>query len=52
MTNNDIVMQGSPSMENTFLIDQPITNKNYALKTAGFWIRFWAFYLMDSLLLL
>ncbi|TQR33511.1 RDD family protein [Lysinibacillus sphaericus] len=45
MTNNDIVMQGSPSMENTFLIDKPITNKNYALKTAGFWIRFWAFLL-------
>ncbi|MFJ8089044.1 RDD family protein [Lysinibacillus sp. NPDC095746] len=45
MTNNDIVMQGSPSMENTFLINQPITNKNYALKTAGFWIRFWAFLL-------
>ncbi|MFJ3386168.1 MULTISPECIES: RDD family protein [unclassified Lysinibacillus] len=45
MTNNDIVMQGSPSMENTFLIDKPTTNKNYALKTAGFWIRFWAFLL-------
>ncbi|MED3800726.1 RDD family protein [Lysinibacillus xylanilyticus] len=43
MTNNEIVMQGSPSMENDFLIDKPITNKNYALKTAGFWIRFWAF---------
>ncbi|MEY9970325.1 putative RDD family membrane protein YckC [Lysinibacillus sp. RC46] len=45
MTNNDIVMQGSPSMENTFLIDKPITNKNYALKTAGFWMRFWAFFI-------
>ncbi|MGE7676460.1 RDD family protein [Lysinibacillus sp. NPDC094403] len=45
MTNNEIVMQGSPSMENTLLIDKPITNKNYALKTAGFWIRFWAFLL-------
>ncbi|MEY9978115.1 RDD family protein [Lysinibacillus sp. RC79] len=45
MTNNEIVMQGSPSMENAFLIDKPITNKNYALKTAGFWIRFWAFLL-------
>jgi len=45
MTNNEIVMQGSPSMENDFLIDKPITNKNYALKTAGFWIRFWAFLL-------
>lgn len=36
MTNNDIVMQGSPSMENTFLINQPITNKNYALKRQAF----------------
>lgn len=45
MTNNEIVMQGSPSMENTLLIDKPITNKNYALKTAGFWIRFWAFFI-------
>ncbi|QPQ29638.1 RDD family protein [Lysinibacillus sp. JNUCC 51] len=45
MTNNEIVMQGSPSMDNAFLIDRPITNKNYALKTAGFWIRFWAFLL-------
>ncbi|MCL1701062.1 RDD family protein [Lysinibacillus sp. Bpr_S20] len=45
MTNNEIVMQGSPSMENALLIDTPNTNKNYALKTAGFWIRFWAFLL-------
>ncbi len=45
MTNNEIVMQGSPSMEHAFLIDRPNTNKNYALKTAGFWIRFWAFIL-------
>lgn len=45
MTNNEIVMQGSPSMENALLIDKPITDKNYALKTAGFWIRFWAFLL-------
>ncbi|MGE7688219.1 RDD family protein [Lysinibacillus sp. NPDC097214] len=45
MTNNEIVMQGSPSMENTLLMDKPITNKNYALKTAGFWIRFWAFFI-------
>ncbi|MFJ6208052.1 RDD family protein [Lysinibacillus sp. NPDC092081] len=45
MTNNEIVMQGSPFMENDFLIDKPITKKNYALKTAGFWIRFWAFLL-------
>ncbi|MFF2175006.1 RDD family protein [Lysinibacillus sp. NPDC058147] len=45
MTNNEIVMQGSPSMENALLIDKPIIDKNYALKTAGFWIRFWAFLL-------
>lgn len=45
MTNNEIVMQGSPSMENTLLMDKSITNKNYALKTAGFWIRFWAFFI-------
>ncbi|PJO41716.1 RDD family protein [Lysinibacillus xylanilyticus] len=45
MTNNEIVMQGSPSMDNALQIDKPITNKNYALKTAGFWIRFWAFLL-------
>ncbi|MEB2300936.1 RDD family protein [Lysinibacillus xylanilyticus] len=50
MTNNEIVMQGSPSIENALLIDRPITNKNYALKTAGFWIRFWAF-LIDGLII-
>ncbi|KOS64759.1 RDD family protein [Lysinibacillus agricola] len=50
MTNNEIVMQSSPSMENALLIDKPITNKNYALKTAGFWIRFWAF-LLDGLII-
>jgi len=50
MTNNEIVMQGSPSMENTLLMDKPITNKNYALKTAGFWIRFWAF-LIDGFII-
>jgi len=50
MTNNEIVMQGSPSIENALLMDRPITNKNYALKTAGFWIRFWAF-LIDGLII-
>ncbi|MGE7946942.1 RDD family protein [Lysinibacillus sp. NPDC093688] len=50
MTNNEIVMQGSSSIENALLIDRPITNKNYALKTAGFWIRFWAF-LIDGLII-
>lgn len=50
MTNNEIVMQGSPSMENAHLMDEPITNKIYALKTAGFWIRFWAF-LIDGLII-
>ena len=50
MTNNEIVLQGSPSMENAHLMDEPITNKIYALKTAGFWIRFWAF-LIDGLII-
>lgn len=50
MTNNEIVMQGSPSMENAHLMDEPIMNKIYALKTAGFWIRFWAF-LIDGLII-
>lgn len=50
MTNHEIVMQGSPSMENALLIDKPITNENYALKTAGFWIRFWAF-LLDGFII-
>ncbi|WP_341300068.1 RDD family protein [Lysinibacillus sp. FSL H8-0500] len=48
MTNNEIVMQGSPSMENNAVIepsDVSIKSKSYTLKTAGFWIRFWAFLL-------
>lgn len=48
MTNNEIVMQGSPSMENNAVIepsDISIKSKSYTLKTAGFWIRFWAFLL-------
>ncbi len=48
MTNNEIVMQGSPSMENGFYINtsgESVNEKNYALKTAGFWVRFWAFLL-------
>ncbi|MEA0555504.1 RDD family protein [Lysinibacillus irui] len=53
MTNNEIVMQGSPSMENGFLINTPEKSAkptNYALKTAGFWIRFWAF-LLDGFII-
>ncbi|WP_285395425.1 RDD family protein [Lysinibacillus sp. fls2-241-R2A-57] len=50
MTNNEIVMQGSPSMGDALPIDKPIANKNYALKTAGFWVRFWAF-LLDGLMI-
>ena len=50
MTNHEIVMPGPPSMENALLIDKPITNENYALKTAGFWIRFWAF-LLDGFII-
>lgn len=48
MTNNEIVMQGSPSTENSAVMepsDVAIKSKNYALKTAGFWVRFWAFLL-------
>jgi len=53
MTNHEIVMQGSPSLSNTLLIDpaeKTVTNKNYAKKTAGFWIRFWAF-LLDGFII-
>ncbi|MDM5249757.1 RDD family protein [Lysinibacillus sp. G4S2] len=50
MTNNEIVMQGSPSTGDALPIDKPIANKNYALKTAGFWVRFWAF-LLDGLMI-
>ncbi|KGR84134.1 RDD family protein [Lysinibacillus boronitolerans] len=53
MTNNEIVMQGSPSMENGFLMNisgESANDKNYALKTAGFWVRFWAF-LLDGFII-
>ena len=53
MTNNEFVMQGSPSMENGFLMNAPeesVKHKNYALKTAGFWVRFWAF-LLDGFII-
>lgn len=53
MTNNEIVMQGSPSMENGILIntsEKSAKPTNYALKTAGFWIRFWAF-LLDGFII-
>lgn len=53
MTNNEIVMQGSPSMENGFLMKtsgESVKHKNYALKTAGFWVRFWAF-LLDGFII-
>lgn len=53
MTNNEIVMQGSPSMENGFYINtsgESANEKNYALKTAGFWVRFWAF-LLDGFII-
>lgn len=53
MTNNEIVMQGSPSMENGFLMktsEESAKHKNYALKTAGFWVRFWAF-LLDGFII-
>ncbi|WP_155592757.1 RDD family protein [Lysinibacillus cavernae] len=53
MTNNEIVMQGSPSIENGFLInasEDSAKHKNYSLKTAGFWIRLWAF-LLDGFII-
>lgn len=53
MTNNEIVMQGSPSMENGCLMNisgESANDKNYALKTAGFWVRFWAF-LLDGFII-
>ncbi|MEY2363724.1 RDD family protein [Lysinibacillus capsici] len=53
MTNNEIVMQGSPSLENGFYINtsgESAHEKNYALKTAGFWVRFWAF-LLDGFII-
>lgn len=52
MTNNDFVLQGTPSISQE-LLDKTVTPTvmtNYQLKTAGFWVRFWAF-VLDGLVI-
>lgn len=52
MTNNDFVLQGVPSISQE-LLDKTVTPTvmtNYELKTAGFWVRFWAF-VLDGLVI-
>ena len=53
MTNNEFVVQG-PFPGETELASyrpiMPVKEQQYALKTAGFWVRFWAF-LIDSLVI-
>ncbi|MEG0260310.1 MAG: RDD family protein [Lysinibacillus sp.] len=52
MTNNEIVMQGSPSVEASYAqstSQMMQVEKRFTLKTAGFWVRFWAF-LLDTLI--
>ena len=53
MTNNEFVMQG-PLPEDVALVSNqptvPTKEPHYQLKTAGFWVRFWAF-LIDSLVI-
>ena len=53
MTNNEFVILGQPSFEPGSLSNKTETvleTRQYALKTAGFWVRFWAF-LLDGLLI-
>lgn len=53
MTENEFVMQGPPPVETNFssnLLEMPLSTKQYTLKTAGFWVRFWAF-LLDILII-
>ena len=53
MTNNEFVVQGPLPSENVLESYIPTTQtkeKHYTLKTAGFWVRFWAF-LIDSLVI-
>jgi len=47
MTNNEFVLQGTPSINQELLnkTTTPLVTTNYKLKTAGFWVRFWAFVL-------
>ncbi|QPQ34689.1 MULTISPECIES: RDD family protein [unclassified Lysinibacillus] len=52
MTNNEFVLQGTPSIEQQLLNKEntPIVTTKYDLKTAGFWVRFWAF-ILDGLII-
>lgn len=53
MTNNEFVMQGPLPSESelaSYRPIMPVKEQQYALKTAGFWVRFWAF-LIDSLVI-
>lgn len=53
MTNNEFVVQGPLPSEAELASYRPIMptiEQRYALKTAGFWVRFWAF-LIDSLVI-
>lgn len=53
MTNNEFVVQG-PFPEDVEIVNYnptiPTKESHYKLKTAGFWIRFWAFFI-DSLVI-
>lgn len=49
MTNNEFVMQ-EPLPEEIEIPSVPIKETHYQLKTAGFWVRFWAF-LIDTLVI-
>lgn len=51
MTNNEFLMQGPLPEDGGVVSHQPTVptkETNFQLKTAGFWVRFWAF-LIDSL---
>ena len=53
MTNNEFVVQGPLPSEAglaSYMPILPTKEQQYALKTAGFWVRFWAF-LIDSLVI-
>ena len=51
MTNNEFVLQGTPSSQQELLEKpKPFVSTNYELKTAGFWVRFWAF-ILDGLVI-
>ncbi|KOS67640.1 hypothetical protein AEA09_03105 [Lysinibacillus contaminans] len=53
MTNNEFVVQGplpSEAILASYIPTMPTKEKHYTLKTAGFWVRFWAF-LIDSLVI-